>query len=110
MVARQASLSMGFPRQQHWSGLPFPSPEDLPDPGIKPVFPALAGRFFTTEPPGKAQTVLIILLCFDLPVNLHRSYGTMENQENKIPEICSLHWHTDYILQNIHILQVVLLK
>ena len=110
MVARQASLSMGFPRQEHWSGLPFPSPEDLPDPGIKPVFPALAGRFFTTEPPGKAQTVLIILLCFDLPVNLHRSYGTMENQENKIPEICSLHWHTDYILQNIHILQVVLLK
>ena len=50
-VACQASLSMEFSRQEYWSGLPFPSPGDLPDPGIKPVSPALAGRFFTTEPP-----------------------------------------------------------
>ena len=51
----QAPLSMGFPRQEYW-GLPFPSPGDLPDLGIKPeasVAPALAGRFFTTGPPGK---------------------------------------------------------
>ena len=40
-VARQASLSMGFSRQEYWSGLPFPSPEDLPNPGIKPRSPAL---------------------------------------------------------------------
>jgi len=40
-VAHQASLSMGFSRQEYWSGLPFPSPGDLPDPGIKPAFPAL---------------------------------------------------------------------
>ena len=40
-VARQASLSMGFPRQDYWSGLPFPFPGDLPNPGIKPVSPAL---------------------------------------------------------------------
>ena len=55
-VALQAPLSMGFHRQEYWSGLPFPTPEDLPDPGIKPLSPAssaLAGRFFTTEPPGK---------------------------------------------------------
>ena len=39
-VARQATLSMGFPRQEHWSGLPFPSPGDLPDPRIEPVPPA----------------------------------------------------------------------
>ena len=52
-VAHQAPLSMEFPRQESWSGLPFPSPEDLPDPGIKPMSPVLAGRFFTTEPPGK---------------------------------------------------------
>ena len=52
-VAHQATLSMGFSRQEYWSGLPFPSPEDLPDPVIKPVSPALVGRFFTTEPPGK---------------------------------------------------------
>ena len=40
-------------RQEYWSGLPFPLPGDLPDPGIKPTSPALAGRFFTTELPGK---------------------------------------------------------
>ena len=44
---------MGFPRQEHWSGLPFPSPGDLPDPGIEAASAALAGGFFTTEPPGK---------------------------------------------------------
>ena len=54
-VARQASLSMGFPRQKYWSGLPFPSPGDFPSPWIEPVSPALAGGFFTTEPPGKSS-------------------------------------------------------
>ena len=44
---------MGFPRQEYWSGLPFPSPGDLPGLGIKPTSPALAGEFFTTEQPGK---------------------------------------------------------
>ena len=53
-VACQAPLSMGFTRQEYWNGLPFPSPADLPDPGIKPASPALAGRFFTREPPGKS--------------------------------------------------------
>ena len=46
-------LSMGFSRQEYWSGLSFSLPGDLPDPGIKPVSPALAGKFFTAEPPGK---------------------------------------------------------
>ena len=50
-VAQQTPLSLGFPRQAHWSGLPFPSPGDLPDPGLDPTPPALAGRFFTTKPP-----------------------------------------------------------
>ena len=49
---------MGFPRQEYWSGLPFPSPEDLPDPRIKPTSPALAGGFFTTEPPGNLNCVI----------------------------------------------------
>ena len=44
---------MGFPRQKYWSGFPFPPPGDLPDPGIEPMSLALAGGFFTTEPPGK---------------------------------------------------------
>ena len=50
-VARQAPLSMGFPRQTYWSGLPLPAPGDLPDPGIESASPVLAGRFFTAEPP-----------------------------------------------------------
>ena len=54
-VACQAPLPMGFPRQEHWSGLPCPLPEDLPDPRIEPASlasPALAGGFFITEPSG----------------------------------------------------------
>ena len=51
--ACQAALSMGFPRQEYWSELPFPFPGDLPDLGIEPTSSALAGRFFITEPPGK---------------------------------------------------------
>ena len=57
-VASQAPLFMRFPRREYWSGLPFPSAGDLPDPGIKAVSPALIGRFFTTEPPGKPRTNL----------------------------------------------------
>ena len=52
-VAHQAPLSMGFSRQEYWSGLPFPSPGDLPDPGIEPGFPALEADSLPSEPPGK---------------------------------------------------------
>ena len=52
-VARQAPLSMRFPRQEYWSGLPFPSPGDLPNPGIKPRSPALQADSLPSEPPGK---------------------------------------------------------
>ena len=56
-VAHQSPLSVGFPRQEYWSGLPFPSPGDLPDPGIEPASPALAGGFLTTESPRKTLGV-----------------------------------------------------
>ena len=46
---------MGFSGQEYWSGLPFPSPGDIPDPGVEPGSPALAGGFFTTEPLGKLK-------------------------------------------------------
>jgi len=49
-VACQTPLSTGFPRQEYWSGLPFPSLGDLPNLGIEPTSPALAGRYFATEP------------------------------------------------------------
>ena len=52
-VVHQGPLSMGFPRQQYWSQLPFPPPGDLPDPGIEPASPAFAGIFFIVEPLGK---------------------------------------------------------
>ena len=60
-VACQAPLSMGSSRQEYWSGLPFPTPSDLLNPGTQPeslVSPALAGDFFTTVPPGKPHTCI----------------------------------------------------
>ena len=57
-VAHQAPLSVRFPRQEYWSGLPFPSPGYLPKPGIKPESPV--GRFLTTEPHGKPGNLLYL--------------------------------------------------
>ena len=54
-VVHQAPPSMGFPRQEYCNGLSFPSPGDLPNPGIKSESPALVGRFFITEPPRKPR-------------------------------------------------------
>ena len=62
-VARQASLSMGFSRQEYWSGLPFLIPGDLPDPGIEPMSPtspAPAGRLFPTSAAWKASNARLI--------------------------------------------------
>ena len=54
---RLLSLSMVFSRQEYWSGLLFPFPGELPDPGTNPASPTLAHRFFTTEPPGKPYSI-----------------------------------------------------
>ena len=66
-MAYQAILSVEFPRREYWSGLPLPSPGDLPDPGMKPT---LAGGFFTTEPLGKpswkVQRDIYVLNCVTL--------------------------------------------
>ena len=56
-LAHQAPLSMGFSRQEYWSGLPFPVPGDLHDTGIEPVSPELAVYSLSTEPPGKSNYV-----------------------------------------------------
>ena len=56
-VAYQASPSMGFSRQEYWSGLPFPSPGKLSDPGIEPRSPALEEDTLTSEPPGKRYSI-----------------------------------------------------
>ena len=74
-VARQALLSMGFSRQEYWSGLPFPPSGDLPNPRIEP---ALAGGFFTTEPPGKpkgfnTEICMNIYACTPIPVRISQA-------------------------------------
>ena len=69
-VARQAPLSMGIFRQEYWSGLPFPAPGDLPEPGIKPtalVSPVSAGGFSTTEPSGQPHKIAISSLLGSSP-------------------------------------------
>ena len=68
-VALQAPLSMRFSRQESWSGCPFPPAGDLPDPGIEPGLPALAGGFFNTEVPGKPSFRLLALML--LPEKQH---------------------------------------
>ena len=60
-VAYQAPLSMGFSRQEYWSGLPFPSPGDLPNPGIEPGFPTLEADALTSEPPGNQNKWLFFI-------------------------------------------------
>ena len=57
-AALEAPLSMGFSRQEYWSGLPFPPPGDLPDSGIEPLSPALSDGFFATELPGKPVVLI----------------------------------------------------
>ena len=57
-VAYQAPPSMGFSKQEYWSGLPFPSPGDLPDPGIEPGSPTFQADALTSEPPGKPILIM----------------------------------------------------
>ena len=64
-VAHQAPLSMGLSRQEYWSGLPFPSPGDLPDPGIEPRSPALQTDTLLSEPPGKPAGAILSFISKD---------------------------------------------
>ena len=75
-IAHHVPLSIRFPGQEYWSELPFPSPRDLPDPGTEPTSPALAGGFFTTEPPGKPQTSI--------------AEGKLENHKYRKVKQCTL--------------------
>ena len=85
-AAHQAPLSMGFPREEYWSELPCSPPRDLPNPGTEPESPespVLAGRFFTTEPPGKPS----------LHVTLFKFQTT--RLENLLARFIYLLWDTD---------------
>ena len=76
-VARQAPLSVGFSRHEYWSGLPFPSPGDVNNPGIEPQFPALTGSFFAAESPGSVN-ITVFMACMWSPVSLQ--IGLLINQ------------------------------
>ena len=74
-VAHKASLSMGFLKQEYWRTLPFPAPGDLPNPGIKPTTPALAGEFFTSEPPGKPKSKYMwVLISYEPGISLYSQH------------------------------------
>ena len=86
-VISQAPLSTGFSRQEYWSGLPFPTPRDLPDPGIEPKSlssSTLAGRFFATEPCGKPS-----LQADSLPSEPPRKPYKWKGRVNHVEEIVS---------------------
>ena len=107
-VAHPVPLSMRFSRQEYWSRLPFPSPGDLPDPGIEHTSPVSPGRFFTTEPSGKPFHVVCVSKLPDLSVPLlpnlscrkiqkewlfpHLDYPTADTYIN-ISVYCSYFWH-----------------
>ena len=70
-TAGQAPLSMGFPLQEYWRGLPFPSPGDLLDPAIKPVSPVLQAASLPTEPPGKPSLDSVPRVLLEWPFLAH---------------------------------------
>ena len=78
-VALQVLLSMEFLRQEYWSGLPFPPPRDLPDPGIKPVSPALAGEFFTTGKLCHLGNLALVIVNFMCQLCLFSVPGYLSN-------------------------------
>ena len=80
-------FAIEFSRQEYWSGLPFPTPGDLPDPVIEPTCPALAGRFFTTESPGKPWC--------NFNKALRYSYRSSWISHLKMFPVCGMSWIVD---------------
>ena len=78
---------MGFSRQEYWSGLPFPSPGDLPDPGIEPGSPTLAADALTSEPPGKLKYIHIFLPI----IQNEQKYFSLETT-NQVSQNCYYQW------------------
>ena len=83
-VACQAPLSMGFPRQEYWSGLPFPSPGDLPDPGIEPWFPTLQADSLPSESPGKPSEISQRQILYDIYFFCGRKYNQNTPDKRRI--------------------------
>ena len=95
-IAYQAPLSMGFSRKECWSGLPFYSPGDLPDPGIEPRSPALRADALPSEPPGKLENVVqfssVAQSCSTLCDSMNRSTPGLP-VHHQLPEFTQTHVH-----------------
>ena len=105
-IAYQAPLSMGFSRQEHWSGLPCPPPEDLPNPVIKPlspISPASAGGFFTAEPAGKPRSAQARR--FLLPAGFGHSHVCLPDLRPGT-RMCS--WHLTHSTCSVKVLKIVI--
>ena len=81
-VAHQAHPPMGFSRQECWSGLPFPSPGDLPDPGMEPRSPALHADTLTSEPPRKPKMAIVSLYQSTVTLNINVSNPLIERHKS----------------------------
>ena len=88
-VAYQAPLSMGFSRQEYWSGLPFPSPGDLPDPGIEPGSPTLYTDALPSEPRGNLSIILASIFLKAYTICNYR------NKDPVIPNINAFNLHIE---------------
>ena len=115
-VSCQALLSTGFSRQEYWSGLLFPFPGDLPDPGIEPVSlasPALAGRFCTTASPGQVTCMLShfspVWLCVTLWTIACQAPLSMgfPRQEYWSGLPCQIITEIDWVINNLNYLKVL---
>ena len=122
IVAHQDPLSRGFSREEHWSDLSFPSPGDLPNSGMETTSPTLAGRFFTTESPGKPQIqstwilTLLVIPRFSVKVNIRNfnakvkdgmpSLFTVSTQLPILMSQTSLHY--EMLLPMVHKLSITL--
>ena len=85
------ALSMGFPRQDYWGGLPFPPPVDLPNPGTELTslsFPVLAGRFFTTDPSKKPRAWLDLFIKYLLNISLYEPVCCLNPFGKSLPATC----------------------
>ena len=94
-VVHQAPLSMWFFRQEYWSGLSFPSPGDLPDPGIKPRSPAMQADALTSEPPGKPYEYVCMCVCIYVCVCVCVCMHINIYRKNILPET----WNRNYIIE-----------
>ena len=75
-LAHQALLSIGYSREEYWSGLPCPFPGDLPDPGMEPRSPALQVDSLPSEPPGKSRRQIALYVIIYIVTNLKKSFVT----------------------------------